>query len=118
MTAACGHVGDSKQVEFRVEYQGYELGRDLRVDAHQRRQSTVDGRITGHGDFLGHNSRRLHIECACRATPTAGGHRRPLAGRVHQWHCERAYGRWIVKTNSLNGTIDCHTNDAASRREP
>ena len=27
--------GDSKQVEFRVEYQGYELGKNLRVDAHQ-----------------------------------------------------------------------------------
>src|SRR5690349_23615649 len=29
--------GDSKQVEFRVEYQGYELGRNLTVDSRQDR---------------------------------------------------------------------------------
>jgi len=28
-------TGDSKQVEFRVEYQGYEVGKTLHVDAHQ-----------------------------------------------------------------------------------
>ena len=56
--------GDSKQVEFRVEYQGYELGRDLHVDAHQDGDKVqLTARITGHWGFSwGHNSRRLHIE--------------------------------------------------------
>src|SRR5437879_8022671 len=27
--------GDAKQVEFRVEYQGYELGKNLRIDSRQ-----------------------------------------------------------------------------------
>jgi len=35
--------GDSKQVEFRVEYQGYELGRDLRATLIKTATSTVDG---------------------------------------------------------------------------
>src|SRR5256884_6891328 len=55
--------GDSKQVEFRVEYQGYELGKTLRVDAHQdgeKFQFTTCG--TGYWDFYrGGTSRRLHI---------------------------------------------------------
>src|SRR5579859_7706456 len=54
--------GDAKQVEFRVEYQGYELGRDLRVDAHQEGDKVVlTARVTGHWGFSwGHNSRGLH----------------------------------------------------------
>src|SRR5260370_16611947 len=28
-------TGDSKQVEYRVEYQGFQLGKDLHIDPHQ-----------------------------------------------------------------------------------
>src|SRR3989475_9710406 len=57
-------TGDAKQVEFRVEYRGYELGKNLRVDAHQEGHKVeLTARVTGHWGFsLGHNSRRLHIE--------------------------------------------------------
>src|SRR6266851_3707023 len=56
--------GDSKQVEFRVEYQGYQLGKDLRIDAHQNGDKIeITARVTGHWGFSwGHNSRRLQIE--------------------------------------------------------
>src|SRR5258708_3893779 len=56
--------GDSKQVEFRVEYQGYELGKNLRVDARQDGDKVeLTARVTGRWGFsFGHNSRHLHIE--------------------------------------------------------
>src|SRR5216117_725329 len=58
--------GDSKQVEFRVEYQGYELGRNLTVDARQDGDKVeLVARVTAHWGIQlnwGHNGRRLHIE--------------------------------------------------------
>src|SRR5947207_8921261 len=58
--------GDSKQVEFRVEYQGYELGRNLTVDSRQDGDKVeLVARITGHWGISlgwGNNSRKLHIE--------------------------------------------------------
>src|SRR5258708_8802764 len=56
--------GDSKQVEFRVEYQGYELGKNLRLDAHQDgRKGELTARVTGHWGFsFAHTSRNLHIK--------------------------------------------------------
>src|SRR5437016_10097145 len=56
--------GDAKQVEFRVEYQGYELGKNLRVDAHQDGDEVeLTARVTGHWGFsFGDNLRGLHIE--------------------------------------------------------
>src|SRR5260370_38015554 len=55
--------GDSKQVEFRVQYQGYEVGKNLRVDSRQDGDKLeLTARLTGHWAFLfGHNSRGLHI---------------------------------------------------------
>src|SRR5215831_18057651 len=57
--------GDAKQVEFRVQYQGYELGKTLRVDARQDGDKVeLIARVTGHWGInfgWGHN-RRLHIE--------------------------------------------------------
>src|SRR6516225_12503543 len=57
---------DGKQVEFRVEYQGYELGRTLRVDSRQDGDKVeLIARVTGHWGInfnWGHNSRLLHIE--------------------------------------------------------
>src|SRR5260370_37449898 len=58
-------TGDSKQVEFRVEYHGYELGKTLRVDSRQDGDKVeLVARVTGHWGFSfgGHNSRGLHIE--------------------------------------------------------
>src|SRR2546429_8047251 len=57
--------GVAKQVEFRVEYQGYELAKNLRVDARQDGNKVeLIARATGHWGMnfgWGHN-RRLHIE--------------------------------------------------------
>src|SRR5258708_39364634 len=42
-------TSDSKQVEFRIEYQGYEPGKDLHIDAHQDGDKVeLIARVTGH----------------------------------------------------------------------
>jgi DUF4097 and DUF4098 domain-containing protein YvlB len=110
--------GDAKQVEFRVEYQGYELGKNLRVDARQDGNKVeLIARVTGHWGInfgWGHN-RRLHIEVRMPqqgdlqvetgdgSVETSG-----LSGtlNVHT-------GDGSVKANSLEGTIDLHTNDGS-----
>ena len=110
--------GEAKQVEFRVDYQGYELGKSLRVDARQDGDKVeLIARVTGHWGInfgWGHN-RRLHIEVRMPpqgdlqvetgdgSVETAG-----LSGilNVHT-------GDGAVKANSLEGTIDLHTNDGS-----
>ena len=91
--------GDAKQVEFRVEYQGYELGKTLRVDAHQDGDKVqLTARVTGHWGFSwGGNSRRLHIEV-----------RMPREADL-----QVETGDGSVKANSLSGMIDLHTNDGS-----
>src|SRR5215469_1057880 len=110
--------GDAKQVEFRVEYQGYEMGKNLRVDARQDGDKVeLIARVTGHWgiNFGWSHNRRLHIEVRMPpqgdlqvetgdgAVETAG-----LSGtlNVHT-------GDGAVKANSLQGTIDLHTSDGS-----
>src|SRR5713226_5224903 len=109
--------GDSKQVEFRVEYQGYELGKNLRVDAHQNGDKVeLTARVTGHWGFsFGHNSRNLHIEVrmpreADLQVESGNGsvQAESINGTVNV-HT----GDGAVKAYSLNGTIDLHTNDGS-----
>jgi len=109
--------GDGKQVEFRVQYQGYELGKDLRVDFRQDGDKVeLTARVSGHWGFSwGHNSRNLHIEVrmprdADLQAQTGDGavQAEGLSGTVNI-HT----GDGSVKANSLNGTIDLHTNDGS-----
>ena len=109
--------GDSKQVEFRVEYQGYELGKTLRVDTHQEGDRVeLTARVTGHWGFsFGHNLRRLNIEVrmpreADLQVQTGDGSVQveSINGTVNV-HT----GDGSVKANSLTGAIDLHTNDGS-----
>jgi DUF4097 and DUF4098 domain-containing protein YvlB len=108
---------DSKQVEFRVEYQGYELGRNLRVDSRQDGDMVeLTARITGHWGFSwGSNSKRLHIEVRMPKdgdlqveTGDGSVDVSSLNGslKVHT-------GDGSVKAYALSGTIDLHTNDGS-----
>lgn len=112
-------TSDSKQVEFRVDYQGYELERNLRIDSRQDGDRVeLTARVTGHwGISWGHNSRRLHIEVRMPreadlqvATGDGAVEVSSLNGNVNV-HT----GDGSVKANSLSGTIDLHTNDGSIR---
>src|SRR5215472_4256515 len=110
--------GDQKQVEFRVDYQGYELAKNLRVDARQDGDKVeLIARVTGHWglNFGWGHDRRLHIEVRMPQqgdlqveTGDGSVETSRLSGtlNVHT-------GDGAVKANSLTGTIDLHTNDGS-----
>ncbi|HEX9224211.1 MAG TPA: DUF4097 family beta strand repeat-containing protein [Candidatus Acidoferrales bacterium] len=108
---------DGKQVEFRVEYRGYELGKNLRVDSRQEGDKVeLVARVTSRWSFgWGHNSRNLHIEVRMPRegdlqveTGDGAVEVSSLNGNVNV-HT----GDGSVKANSLSGTIDLHTNDGS-----
>src|SRR5258708_12140436 len=109
--------GDSKQVEFRVEYQGYELGKNLRVDARQDGDKVeLSARVTGNWGFsFGRNSRHLHIEV--RMPREADLHVETGDGSVQAESINGTVnvhtGDGSVKASALSGTIDLHTNDGS-----
>jgi hypothetical protein len=114
---------DTKQVEFHVEYQGYELGKTLRVDSRQDGDKVeLIARITSHWGVhigWGRNSSKLHIEVrmpqnADLDVSTGDGSVETTAVngyvKVHT-------GDGSVKADTLNGTIDLHTSDGSIRVE-
>ena len=110
-------TGDSKQVEFRVEYQGYEIGKSLHVDAHQNGDRVeLIARVTGHwGISWGGNSRRLRIEVRMPREGDLDVHSGDGSVQVESVNgTVKVYtGDGSVKANSLNGNIDLHTNDGS-----
>jgi DUF4097 and DUF4098 domain-containing protein YvlB len=110
-------TGDSKKVEFHVEYQGYEVNKNLRIDARQEGDHVeLTARITGHWGFSwGGNPRRLHIEVRMPKdgdlqveTGDGSVEASGISGNVAV-HT----GDGSVKANTLTGTIDLHTNDGS-----
>jgi hypothetical protein len=109
--------GDSKQVEFHVFYQGYQMDKDLRVDARQNGDSVeLTAHIAGHwGISWGHNSRTLRIEVhmpknADLQVQTGDGsvETQELAGNLHV-HT----GDGSVKARSVTGSVDIFTGDGS-----
>jgi hypothetical protein len=91
-------TGDTKQVDFRVIYDGYELNRTLHIDSSQNGDSVqISARVNGHwGISFGHN-RRLSIE-------------------VHmpkEADLQVDTGDGSVETQSLNGRVKIHTGDGS-----
>jgi Toastrack DUF4097 len=110
-------TGDSKQVEFRVEYHGYELGKNLHIDAHQDGDKVeLIARISGHwGITWGHNSRGLHIEVRMPREGDLDVHSGDGSVQAESINgTVKVYtGDGSVKANSLSGNIDLHTNDGS-----
>jgi Toastrack DUF4097 len=109
--------GDGKQVEFRVEYSGYEVGKNLTIDAQQSGDHVeLNARVAGHWGFSwGGNNRRLHIEV--KMPKDADIQVETGDGAVEAWGINGNVGVHTgdgsVKANSLNGVIDLHTNDGS-----
>ncbi|HXY24180.1 MAG TPA: DUF4097 family beta strand repeat-containing protein [Candidatus Acidoferrum sp.] len=110
---------DSKQVEFHVEYQGYEIGKNLRIDTRQDGDKVeLTARITGHWGIhvdWGHSSRRLNIEV--RMPRAADLNVDTGDGSVQVESIDGAVnvhtGDGSVRANSLSGAIDLHTSDGS-----
>jgi hypothetical protein len=110
-------TGDSKQVEFRVEFQGYEVGKTLHIDSHQEGDRVeLIARVTGHwGISWGGNSRRLHIEVRMPREGDLDVHSGDGSVQVESVNgIVKVYtGDGSVKANTLTGNIDLHTNDGS-----
>lgn len=111
--------GDNKQVELRVEYEGYEMNKSLHVESRQDGDRVeLTARVTGHWGFSwGHNSRRLHIEVRMPKegdldanTGDGSVEATSLSGNIIV-----KTGDGSVKADTLSGNIDLHTNDGSIR---
>lgn len=111
-------TSDAKSVQFRVEYEGYELEKNLHIEASQSGDSVeLIARTTGHWGFSfgWHNSRRLHIEVIMPRQADLDAHTgdgsveaAAIEGRVKVYT-----GDGSIRANTLNGAIDLHTNDGS-----
>ena len=96
------YTGDSKQVEFRVIYDGFELNKNLHIDSRQDGDSVqINARVTGHWGFSWGKGRRIKVE-------------------VHMpkdADLQVDTGDGSVDTQSLNGKIKIHTGDGSVRAQ-
>ncbi len=109
--------GDTKEVQFRVEYSGYVLNKDLRVDARQDGDRVeLIARVTGHWGFSwGGHGRRLHIEIVMPRTgdlQVSTGDGAVDASSV-DGNITISTGDGSVKASALTGTVDLHTGDGS-----
>lgn len=111
-------TGDSKNVNLRVEYEGYEKDKNLHIESKQDGDRVeLTARVTGHwGISIGwHNSRRLRIEVQMPRDADLDAHTgdgsveaSSINGNVNVYT-----GDGSVKANTLTGTIVLHTNDGS-----
>ena len=96
------YTGDSKQVEFRVIYDGFELNKNLHIDSRQDGDSVqINARVTGHWGFSWGKGRRIKVE-------------------VHMpkdADLQVDTGDGSVDTQSLKGKIKIHTGDGSVRAQ-
>ena len=91
-------TGDTKNVEFRVEYQGYTLDRSLHIDSSQHGDEVELVARIPHGLHISLGiMRRLHIEV-----------RMPKDADL-----QVRTGDGSIKANNVSGTIDLHSGDGA-----
>ena len=114
--------GDSKEVQFHVEYQGYQINKDLRVDTRQDGDRVeLVARVTGHWGFTwGSHSRNLHIEVVMPKTgdlqvSTGDG---AVEAYTVDGNISISTGDGSVKASSLTGTVDLHSGDGSINVDP
>ena len=97
------YTADSKQVDFRVIYDGYELNKNLHVDSRQDGDSVeINARVSGHWGFsFGNNHRKIRIEIHMPKNADL----------------QVDTGDGSVNTQSLNGKVKIHTGDGSVRAE-
>jgi Toastrack DUF4097 len=97
------YTGDTKQVEFRVIYDGYEMNKTLHIDSRQDGDSVqINARVSGHWGFSwGGKGRRIRIE-------------------VHMpkdADLQVDTGDGSVETQAVNGRVKIHTGDGSVRAQ-
>ncbi len=110
-------TSDSKTVEFRVEYDGYELDKNLHIESHQNGDLVeLVARVTGHWGFSwGTHGRRLHIEVHMPKDADLNAHTGDGSVEVSSINGNVTVetGDGSIRANTLTGTIDLHTHDGS-----
>ena len=110
-------TGDSKQVEFRVIYEGYELNKNLHIDSRQDGDSVqLNARVTGHWGFSwgrGRRGPRIEVRMPKDAdlqidTGDGSVETQPISGRV-KIHT----GDGSVRVQAVDGNVDIDTGDGS-----
>jgi putative adhesin len=95
-------TSDSKQVEFLVDYEGFELNKNLHVDSRQDGDSVqLNARTMGHWGFSWGKGRRIRIEV-----------RMPKDADL-----QIDTGDGSVNTQSITGRLKIHTGDGSVRAQ-
>lgn len=110
-------TSDTKQVEFRVIYDGYELNKNLHIDSRQDGDSVqINARVSGHWGFSwgrGRRGPRIEVRMPKDAdlqidTGDGSVETQPLSGRV-KIHT----GDGSVKVQAIDGNVDIDTGDGS-----
>jgi len=110
-------TGDSKQVEFRVIYEGYELNKNLHIDSRQDGDSVqLNARVTGHWGFSwgrGHRGPRIEVRMPKNGdlqidTGDGSVETQPISG-----HVKIHTGDGSVRVQAVDGNVDIDTGDGS-----
>jgi hypothetical protein len=110
-------TGDSKQVEFRVIYDGYELNKNIHIDSRQDGDSVqLNARVTGHWGFSwgrGQRGPRVEVRMPKNAdlqvdTGDGSVETQPLSG-----HVKIHTGDGSVRVQAVDGNVDIDTGDGS-----
>jgi hypothetical protein len=94
--------GDQKAVEFRVEYEGFEINRNLHIDSRQDGDSVqVNARVSGNWGFSWGKGRRVKI----------------IVRMPKDADLTVDTGDGSVETQSVNGKVKIHTGDGSVRAQ-
>jgi hypothetical protein len=110
-------TSDAKEVQFSVQYEGYEMDKNLHVEAHQNGdQVELVARVTGHWGFSwGGHGRRLQIEVRMPKDADLNAHTGDgsVEASSINGNITVETGDGAIRANTLTGTIDLHTHDGS-----
>jgi len=96
-------TGDTKQVDFRVEYHGYELNKNLRIDTRQDGNTVaIEARLTNHFSVVGH---------WCLFCVDSHRNLRIIVNMPKDADLNVDTGDGGVESQAVNGAVDIHTGD-------
>ena len=110
-------TGDSKQVELRVIFDGYELNKNIHIDSRQDGDSVqLNARVTGHWGFSwgrGQRGPRIEVRMPKNAdlqvdTGDGSVETQPLSG-----HVKIHTGDGSVHVQAVDGNVDIDTGDGS-----
>ncbi len=96
-------TGDTKQVDFRVEYHGYELNKNLHIDTRQDGNTvSIEARLTNRFSVVGH---------WCLFCVDSHRNLRIIVNMPKDADLNVDTGDGGVESQAVNGAVDIHTGD-------